>query len=139
MKVAMVSGGFDPLHVGHVRHIKAAMKLGDELIVVLTRDDQLVEKKGYAFMPYEERKEIIEYGLRMRDTVVPNIDDDITVRKSLTHYRPNIFCQGGDREPGNIVVEEVEICKEIGCKVVYGVGGDKVQSSSWLVNRWKQV
>ena len=138
MKGVAVSGGFDPIHKGHVRHIKAAMKLGSKLIVILTRDDQLAAKKGYYFQDYEERKEIIEYGLRPRDTVVPNIDDDITDCKSLAHYRPNVLCQGGDRIPGNVVPKEIEVCNQIGCKIIYGVGGDKIQSSSWLVNRWKQ-
>jgi D-beta-D-heptose 7-phosphate kinase/D-beta-D-heptose 1-phosphate adenosyltransferase len=111
--------------------------LGDKLIVVLTRDDQLMQKKGYVFMSYEERKEILK-AIRGVDEVVPNIGDGIDMCRSLIHYRPNVFAQGGDRVPGNIVEEEVEVCKEIGCKIVYGVGGGKIQSSSWLVKKWKQ-
>ena len=55
-----VSGGYDPIHIGHLRNIQEACKLGDRLIVILTRDDQLIEKKGYVFMAYAERKEILE-------------------------------------------------------------------------------
>jgi len=139
MKVVAVSGGFDPIHKGHVRLIKAAMKFGDKLIVILTRDDQLIVKKGDFFMDYEERKKIIEYGLREGDEVVENIDSDITICKSLRKYKPDIFAQGGDRVPGNVVEKEVDICYEIGCKIIYNVGGGKAQSSSWLVNRWKQA
>ncbi len=132
-----VSGGFDPLHVGHVRNIREASKLGDRLIIILTRDDQLVAKKGYVFMPYKERKEILE-AVAGVDEVVPNVDRTIKCYESLKEYRPNVFAKGGDRTPENMVREEVKVCREIGCKIVYGVGGEKVQSSSWLVSKWKQ-
>ena len=60
MITVAVSGGYDPIHIGHVRSIREGKKLGDKLIIILTRDDQLIQKKGYYFMPYEERKEILE-------------------------------------------------------------------------------
>lgn len=137
MKVVAVSGGFDPIHIGHIRLIQEASKRGGSLIVILSRDNQLERKKGYVFMPYNEREEILR-AIKGVDTVVMNIDEDETVCESLQYYKPDEFCQGGDRVPGNIVEEEVEVCKRIGCKVVYGVGGGKIQSSSQLVDRWKQ-
>ena len=134
MITVVVSGGFDPVHIGHIRSMKEARKLGDELVVILTRDDQLVQKKGYFFMPYEERKEVLE-SLECVDRVVPNIDEGITSNESLEYYRPNIFAKGGDRTEDNMPEIEKEICARIGCKIAYGIGGDKIQSSSSLVKR----
>ena len=131
MIVVAVSGGFDPLHVGHLRSIKEAAKLGDKFMVILTRDDQLIQKKGYCFMPYEERKEILE-SIEGVDIVVPNVDAGITSNESLKYYRPDIFAKGGDRTEDNMPEIEKTTCKKIGCKIVYGVGGEKIQSSSWL-------
>jgi D-beta-D-heptose 7-phosphate kinase/D-beta-D-heptose 1-phosphate adenosyltransferase len=132
--VVAISGGFDPIHIGHLRSIKEAKKLGDKLMVILTRDEQLIQKKGYYFMPYEERKEILE-SVEGVDRVVPNIDAQITSNESLEYYRPDIFAKGGDRTEDNMPEIEKMICEKIGCKIVYGVGGDKIQSSSSLVKR----
>jgi D-beta-D-heptose 7-phosphate kinase/D-beta-D-heptose 1-phosphate adenosyltransferase len=129
-----VSGGFDPVHIGHIRSFREAKKLGDKLLIILTRDDQLIRKKGYYFMPFEERKEILE-RIEGVDRVVPNVDDDITSNESLEYYRPDIFAKGGDRTEDNMPEIEKDICAKIGCKIVYGVGGDKIQSSSSLVKR----
>jgi cytidyltransferase-like protein len=129
-----VSGGFDPIHAGHIRSIKDAKKLGDRLIVILTTDNQLVKKKGYYFMSYEERKEIME-SIDGVDMVVPNIDTDITSNESLEYYRPDIFAKGGDRTEANMPDIEKTVCAEIGCRIVYGVGGEKIQSSSSLIIR----
>jgi cytidyltransferase-like protein len=134
MIIVAVSGGFDPLHVGHLRSIQEAGKLGDKLMVILTRDEQLIEKKGYCFMPYEERKEILE-GVEGIDIVVPNVDAGITSNESLEYYHPDIFAKGGDRTEDNMPEIEKEICAKIGCRIVYGVGGVKIQSSSWLVKK----
>jgi cytidyltransferase-like protein len=134
MIIVAVSGGFDPVHIGHIRSMKEARTLGDELLVILTRDDQLIKKKGYFFMPYEERKEILE-NIEGVGRVVPNIDSGITSNESLEYYRPDIFAKGGDRTEDNMPEIEKEICAKIGCKIVYGVGGDKIQSSSSLVKR----
>jgi cytidyltransferase-like protein len=134
MITVAVSGGFDPVHIGHIRSFREAKKLGDKLMIILTRDDQLIRKKGYYFMPFEERKEILE-RIEGVDRVVPNIDDDITSNESLEYYRPDIFAKGGDRTEDNMPESEKDICTKIGCKIVYGVGGDKIQSSSSLVKR----
>jgi cytidyltransferase-like protein len=134
MKIVAISGGFDPIHVGHIRNIKEAKKLGDKLVVILMRDDQLFEKKGYCFMTYRERKEILE-SIEAVDIVVPNIDSGITCNASLERYRPNILAKGGDRTEDNMPEIEKEVCAKVGCKIVYGVGGGKIQSSSSLIKR----
>jgi D-beta-D-heptose 7-phosphate kinase/D-beta-D-heptose 1-phosphate adenosyltransferase len=134
MITVAVSGGFDPVHIGHIRSFRGAKKLGDNLLIILTRDDQLIRKKGYYFMPFEERKEILE-RIEGVDRVVPNVDDDITSNESLEYYRPDIFAKGGDRTEDNMPEIEKDLCEKIGCKIVYGVGGDKIQSSSSLVNK----
>lgn len=132
--IVAVSGGFDPLHIGHIRHFHEAKKLGTHLYVFLQTDKWLKKKKGYVFMPYEERKEIL-LALRDVDFVIKVIDEDMTVARTLELIHPHIFAKGGDREPENMPKKEIEVCKKLGIKIVYGVGGKKVQSSSWLVDR----
>ena len=100
-KVVMVSGGFDPIHIGHIRMFEEAKKLGDELVVVVNNDNWLRYKKGYAFMPEEDRKEIIE-SLKSVDRVIltshePNTKD-ITACREPHLIRPDIFANGGDRK-----------------------------------------
>ncbi|MDP3986352.1 MAG: adenylyltransferase/cytidyltransferase family protein [Candidatus Veblenbacteria bacterium] len=133
--VVVVSGGFDPIHVGHVRLFKAARKLGDKLVVVVNNDNWLRKKKLHVFMPDYERKEIIE-GLATVDRVVltrhRQNPKDMSVCGELESIRPDIFANGGDRTFDNI--PEVATCQKIGCKMVFSVGhGGKVQSSSWLL------
>lgn len=134
--VVAVSGGFDPIHKGHVRHIKKAMELG-RVIVILTRDDQLVAKKGKVFMEYDERKEIIEAIIVDRGGVVVNIDNTVASVDSIKKYHPDIFAKGGDTwDIDNL--PEADVCKELGIKVVFGIGGvEKVQSSSQLIKEGK--
>lgn len=133
--VVAVSGGFDPIHIGHVRMFERAKALGDELVVILNNDNWLKKKKGFAFMPEQERKEIIE-ALRSVDRVVitkhnPN-DPDTSVSRELRAIKPDIFANGGDRKLGNI--PEVPVCDAIGCDMVFNIGkGGKIQSSSWLL------
>lgn len=131
MKKVAVSGGFDPLHVGHINLFKEAKKLGDYLVVILNSDEFLMTKKKYIFMPFEQRKEMIE-SIRWVDEVVPCIDKDQTVCQTLRKIKPDIFANGGDRNKKNI--PEVAICQEIGAQMVFNIGGGKIQSSSWLVN-----
>lgn len=131
MRVVAVAGGFDPVHIGHVEHIKAANLLGGKLIVMLNSDDCMVKKKGRPFMPFEERKAILE-SLKWVDEVVPVIDKDRTVTESLRYYRPDIFAKGGDRTPDNMPQSELDVCKELGIEIIYDIGGEKVQSSSKL-------
>ena len=134
--VVAVSGGFDPLHIGHIRYFEKAKKLGDKLVVILNNDNWLTKKKGYAFMPEEERKAIIE-ALKVVDKVVLSVhkkdDADRSVCRELRKIKPDIFANGGDRNQKNI--PEVAVCREIGAKMVFSVGGGKVQSSSWLCDK----
>ena len=138
MKIVAISGGFDPLHIGHMRNIQEARHLGDSLLIILSRDDQLIRKKGYCFMPYHERKEIL-MRIDGVEIILPNIDSDLTSVKSLERYVPDIFAKGGDRTEDNVPQAEKDICAKIGCKIMYGVGGRKIQSSSSLVKRSTQL
>jgi len=135
--VVAVSGGFDPIHIGHVRMFQEAKKLGDELVVILNNDNWLADKKGAPFMSAVERKEIIE-AIKGVDRVVitehaPG-DPDRSVCNALRDIKPHVFANGGDRKPDGDPVPEVELCKTLGIELVYNVGaGGKVQSSSWLI------
>jgi len=131
-KKIMVSGGFDPLHVGHVRMIKEAAQWG-EVYVVINSDAWLRRKKGYVFMPWKERAEIISAILGV-STVCSVDDSDGTVCKALEAHRPHAFANGGDRKKNN--TPEMKVCDELGIQMLWGIGGkDKPQSSSWLVNK----
>jgi D-beta-D-heptose 7-phosphate kinase/D-beta-D-heptose 1-phosphate adenosyltransferase len=125
-----VSGGFDPIHVGHIRMFKDASRFG-RLIVILNSDEWLIRKKGYIFMTFEERKEIIEaFGCVAE---VSEVDDqDLTVCEALGRLCPTFFANGGDRKSEN--VPEVELCDKLGVNLLWNVGGEKIQSSSDLVN-----
>ena len=127
-----ISGAFDPIHVGHVRYIREAAKLGDRLVVILNGDDFLLRKKGFVFRPFEDRKEILE-SIKGVDEVIASIDADQTVRKTLKLLKPDIFAKGGDTRPENI--PEANTCRKIGCKLVTNVGGGQIRSDSDL--SWK--
>ena len=137
MRVA-VAGGFDPLHIGHIRHIEEASLLGSVVAIVSSRED-MIRKKGYEFMPFKERIELVG-ALKWVDAVVPTIDTDGTVAKTLEMIRPDLYAKGGDRVESNMPENEKEVCRNIGCKIVYGVGGfNKAQSSSELVVKGRDV
>jgi len=138
-KIVMVSGGFDPVHIGHVRLFQEAKKLGDELVVVINNDNWLNLKKGYVFMPENERKEVIE-AFEAVDRVILSSHSkntkDISISKDIKALRPHIFAKGGDRHVGNLPTPEVLVCNEIGCEIINDIGfGGKVQSSSELVKK----
>ena len=138
--VVAVSGGFDPVHIGHVRMFIEAKKLGDELVVIVNNDNWMQLKKGYHFMPDTERKEIIE-ALRAVDRVMLTFHEpgttDMSVCKELEALKPTIFANGGDRKADNI--PEYQVCERLGIKMVFNVGfGGKVQSSSDLVKNAKE-
>tara|TARA_X000001388_G_C2232683_1_gene123816 strand:- start:1284 stop:1724 length:441 start_codon:yes stop_codon:yes gene_type:complete len=128
-KTVAVSGGFDPVHVGHVRMIAEAAKLGD-VVVIANSDEWLMRKKGYVFMTWEERQEIL-YNFKGVIDVYEAVDDDDTVCKTLKKLNPDIFANGGDRKDNN--VPEVALCDKMGIELRWNVGGDKIQSSSELV------
>ena len=139
-KVVVVSGGFDPVHIGHVRMFNEARALGSKLVVILNNDNWLMLKKSFVFMPEAERKEVIE-AFRAVDEVVLTKHEagttDMSICKALEELRPDIFANGGDRKIDNI--PEVATCEAIGCEMVFNVGrGGKVQSSSDLAKKIKE-
>ena len=139
--IIAVSGGFDPIHIGHIRYIQEARALGGRLVVILNNDHWLMKKKGYVFMPQEERKEILQAIHGVDEVVLTEHEegtDDRSVCATLRKIRPHIFVNGGDRNHGNI--PEVSVCEEIGCTMLFNIGhGGKVQSSSWLVDAYMQA
>ena len=131
-KTIMISGGFDPVHVGHVRMIREAAQWG-QVCVVINSDAWLKRKKGYVFMTWEERAEII--GNIKGVIMVLNVNDaDGSVCEALRRHRPDAFANGGDRKKEN--TPEMKVCEELGIQMLWGIGGtEKPQSSSWLVNK----
>ena len=135
MKIVVVSGGFDPIHSGHISYLNSARKIGDKLIVALNSDNWLQNKKGKFFMPFVERKIIID-NLKAVDDVISFEDDKIGSCKNalikLKEMHPDdeiIFCNGGDREESNIPEMSVS-----GITFKFAVGGsDKMNSSSWIL------
>jgi cytidyltransferase-like protein len=140
MKIVLVTGGFDPLHSGHIAYFKAAKELGDHLVVGLNSDDWLTRKKGKPFMDVYERSRIIE-SLAVVDKVVCYPDADGSSKDTITGVRamyPDatiIFANGGDRTKENI--PEMDLVDN-NLEFVFGVGGEeKKNSSSWILAEWK--
>lgn len=131
-KTVMVSGGFDPVHAGHIRLIRAAAEYGD-VIVIANSDDWLFRKKGFVFMHFAQRAEILNAikGVVLVDSVN---DSDDTVCEAITRHKPDFFANGGDRGRSN--TPEQTVCEELGVELIWSVGGDKkLASSSDLVER----
>lgn len=140
--VVMVSGGFDPIHIGHIRYINEAKKLGDYLVVVINNDNWFDVKGKAVFMHDKERKEIIE-SLGSVDKVIISRHKkgtkDISVCEEIKKIKPHIFANGGDRKPDGDPVPEVAICGELGIKMVYNVGrGGKIRSSSEMLKEYSK-
>lgn len=138
--IILVTGGYDPLHSGHIAYFKAAKELGNTLIVGLNSDDWLIHKKGQAFMPINERVTIIE-NLRMVDHCLLFDDSDGSAKEAICNVRklfPNdriIFANGGDRTATNIPEMDIQ---DDNLEFIFGVGGeDKKNSSSWILQEWK--
>ena len=126
----MVSGGFDPVHAGHIRMIRAAAKYGD-VIVIANSDAWLHQKKGFVFMNFDQRAEILNSikGVVLVDSVD---DSDGTVCEAIRRLKPTFFANGGDRGKHN--TPEQDVCDELGIKMLWSIGGDeKVAASSELV------
>ena len=121
MKTVAITVDFDLIHDGHMEHIREASKLGDHLIVIVDPDIPLREKRGYVIKPLPVRLRIAD-GIKYVDEVRVSIDTDGTCANTLKIIQPNIFAKGGDRTPDNMPQNEIEVCREIGCEIVYGVG-----------------
>jgi D-beta-D-heptose 7-phosphate kinase/D-beta-D-heptose 1-phosphate adenosyltransferase len=135
-KIIAVSGGFDPVHKGHVQMIEEASKLGS-VMVIINSDDWLTRKKGYVFMPWEDRAYIMGNIKGVRIVAAVN-DSDNTVCEALRRMKPDAFANGGDRKDNN--TPEMDVCNELGIELLWNIGGEKVESSSNLVNkaRWEK-
>jgi len=137
-KVCIISGGFDPIHVGHIELIKQTAIIGDLLLVILNTDEFLTNKKRRPFMKFKERKIIVE-SIKGVDLVIKSIDKDQTVCETLKKLnelkdKENLlFCNGGDRTNGTNTPEH-KLCEELGIETIYGLG-EKIQSSSWLTDK----
>ena len=157
-KVIIVSGGFDPVHVGHIRMFKDAAAMADKdsqvnqgkVIVALNSDEWLERKKGKAFMPFEERKEILQ-SIKHVSNVIAFDDSDETACDAIkqmyekyeylteSNFNDDALCfaNGGDRIVGNVPSVESTLCEEKGVKMLWNIGGVKVQSSSSLVENFE--
>jgi cytidyltransferase-like protein len=142
MKIVLVTGGFDPLHSGHIAYFKAARTLGDMLIVGLNSDEWLTRKKGRPFMPWTERLCVIN-NLAMVNEVYTFDDADGSAKEFIRQVRAHypdatlVFANGGDRTKTNI--PEMDVLEEmLHLEFVFGVGGEhKMNSSSWILQEWK--
>jgi cytidyltransferase-like protein len=139
MKIIVVSGGFDPIHSGHIEYLKSAKEYGDKLIVALNSDDWLEKKKGKYFMTFSERKSVLE-AIKYVDEVIDFEDDKkgscinaLIKIKKLYPGNKIFFANGGDRNRENIPEMSVS-----GIEFLFGVGGDnKKNSSSWILKNWQ--
>jgi cytidyltransferase-like protein len=138
--IVLITGGFDPLHSGHIAYFKAAKKLGDILVVGINSDAWLTRKKGAPFMPYSERAEIVRNIVGV-DEVINFNDDDGSAKHAISMVRQSyptdkiIFANGGDRTNDNI--PEMDIIDN-NLQFTFGVGGfNKANSSSWILQEWK--
>lgn len=129
--IVCVSGYFNPLHVGHIELLQKAKDIGTKLFVIVNNDKQSFLKKGYSFMSEGERLKIIR-NIKCVDSAIISTDDDKTVCKTLRLIHPHIFANGGDQN--NDIIPEKSICEELGITLIDGLG-DKIQSSSWLLEK----
>ena len=144
MKIVLVTGGFDPLHSGHIAYFKAARELGDYLVVGVNSDEWLTRKKGRPFMPLEERAAIIK-ELECVDEVIAFIDDDNSACNAIMQVLSTkgsdwkvVFANGGDRT-NTTTPEYATYGQHTDVEFAFGVGGeDKKNSSSWILNEWKE-
>lgn len=139
--ISIVSGGFDPIHSGHIEYLKAAKSLASMLVVGANSNQWLINKKGKFFLPIEERLSVIS-NLKPVDLALSFDDDERGTAKNLIlkvrQLYPDsllIFCNGGDRTPDNI--PEMDLVDD-NLKFEFGVGGsDKKNSSSWILKQWQ--
>ena len=141
-KIIILSGGFDPVHKGHVRMFKAASQIGD-VVVGANSDTWLIRKKGKYFMPFEERKEILD-SIKYIDSVLSFNDNDNTACQLISDVKNKFkneevelfFGNGGDRT--NETTPEMEFCEKNNIGLIWDLGGEKIQSSSDLLKKYDQ-
>jgi len=134
-KVVAASGGFDPVHPGHLSYLIASKELGDTLAVIVNGDWFLSAKKGRPFQDLETRCQIVS-AIRGVDYVIPfEIKNDMSVSKALEIMKPDVFANGGDRDKPESI-REWTVCEKLGIKPIFGVGLDKKWSSSWFLKAW---
>lgn len=131
MAVVCISGGFDPIHDGHLDMIEAASLCG-EVHVILNSDEWLTRKKGFVFLPWKTRARLL-YSMKNVANVHFVDDSDNTVCATLKKIHPDYFANGGDRTDTN--TPEKELCEQMGIKMLWGVGGGKTDSSSDIARR----
>ena len=144
MKLSIVSGGFDPIHEGHIANIQEAFKLSwySGVIAIVNSDEWLIRKKGKYFQNFGTRALILRNIKGIFDvTGCDDLDDTVcdglrSIRESFPQHKL-LFCKGGDRTENNI--PEIAICKELDIDVIYGVGGGKINSSSELLRKWNET
>jgi D-beta-D-heptose 7-phosphate kinase/D-beta-D-heptose 1-phosphate adenosyltransferase len=135
--LVVTSGGFDPIHPGHISCILDSRKHGDVLAVIVNGDNFLRAKKGKPFQNLETRCMIVS-AIRGVDFVIPfEIENDTTVCKALAAIKPDVFTKGGDRKDIE-TIPEWDVCRENNIKIVTGVGMEKKWSSSWFLDEWGQ-
>jgi cytidyltransferase-like protein len=138
LRISIVSGYFNPLHVGHIRMMEAAAELADRLVVIVNNDEQQMLKKGRIITPLDDRLEIVR-ALRIVDEAVPAIDEDATVKQTLASLRERYpsasltFANGGDRSAASVIAE-AELCEALGIGLQLGVGGTEKADSSSRIN-----
>jgi cytidyltransferase-like protein len=137
-RVSIVSGYFNPIHVGHLRMMQAARALTGYLVVIVNNDTQQRLKKGRIIIPLEDRMEVVR-ALRMTDDAMAAIDDDTAVRSSLRAVREKypeaelLFANGGDRSSAS-KISEADVCEELGIRLYFGIGGQEKADSSTRIN-----
>jgi D-beta-D-heptose 7-phosphate kinase/D-beta-D-heptose 1-phosphate adenosyltransferase len=136
-RIVATSGGFDPIHPGHISSLQASADFGDVVVAIVNGDAFLRAKKGKPFQDLETRCLIVS-AVRGVGYVVPfEIDADLTVREALRKLRPDVFTKGGDRVDARTIAEW-GVCEELGIEIVTGVGADKRWSSSWFLDAWSR-
>lgn len=138
---ALVSGGFDPVHIGHLRMFKDAKKIANKVILLLNNDEWLIKKKGKPFMTENQRKEILEEFESISEVIIQKSSDpssSLAIEEFVKEnpYKTICYCNGGDRS-NTKNIRESEICKKIGVDLQFGIGGErKVESSSKLTKNY---
>ena len=139
----LVSGGFDPIHEGHIDMIKAGAAASDGVIILLNSDEWLIKKKGRYFMTAKTRRAICENMKGVVDVVEFEDDEKGSACNGIRAARAKypdaelVFAKGGDRTAGNIPENEAPVCEECDVGMAFGVGGEnKANSSSWILKNW---